>query len=287
MTDQTSPSPLHWEVLIRKRAGATQGIPPGKEALSWVANTATLFWGERDAVLVDTFLSDAQSADLAEWIETKGRTLKTIYLTHGHPDHFFGLTMLLKRFPEAKAIARPAVVKAMRATIAPDVLEANWKHRFPGLVPDVLTVATVLEDEQFELEGNVFQVVDLGHTDTDATTGLYVPSLDLLISGDAVYNETHLFLIETDKAGRQAWLAALDRIAALNPKTVIVGHGPLDPDNSPAHIEATRRYIRDFDRLDARTTSAQALYEQMLELYPDRINPGSLWGSAQSAKRRA
>lgn len=287
MADQISVLPLQWELFIRKRASATQGVPQGKEALNWVANTATLFWGEHDAVLVDTFLSDAQSGELAEWIEMKGRTLKTIYLRHGHPDHFFGLTTLLKRFPEARAIARPGVVRAMQATTTPEVLEGNWQRRFSGLVPEVLTVATVLEEEQFDLEGNVFQVVDLGHTDTDDTTALYVPSLDLLVSGDAVYNETHPFLVETDKPGRQAWLAALDRLAAFNPKTVIVGHGPLDPDNSPAHIEATRQYIRDFDRLDARTTNARALYEQMLELYPNRINPGSLWGSAQSSKGRA
>ena len=61
-----APSPLQWELFIRKRASATQGIPPGKEDLSWVANTATLFWGDRDAVLVDTFLSEAQSAELAD-----------------------------------------------------------------------------------------------------------------------------------------------------------------------------------------------------------------------------
>lgn len=65
---------------------------------------------------------------------------------------------------------------------------------------------------------------------------------------------------------------------------MIVGHGPLEPDNSPRHIDATRRYIRDFDRLDAETTTARALYDAMIALYPERVNPGSLWGSAHTAK---
>ena len=89
-TDSRDPT-LHWELFIRQRGSATQGVPPGKEALTWVANTVTLIWGERDALLVDTFLGDAQTTELADWIEAKGRTLRTIYLTHGHPDHFFGL----------------------------------------------------------------------------------------------------------------------------------------------------------------------------------------------------
>lgn len=279
--------PLEWELFIMKRASATQGVPPGKESLSWVANTTTLFWGERDAVLVDTFLSDAQTSVLADFIESKGRTLRSIYLTHAHPDHFFGLTKLLQRFPQARAIARPNVVDAMRANSSPEVLESNWKRRFPNLVPDTLTIAQVLEDDRFELEGHDFRVIDLGHTDTDDTTGLHVPSLDLVVSGDAVYNEVHPFLVETDRTGRKAWLAALDRIEALCPKIVIVGHGPLTPDNSPRHIGATRQYIEDFDRLEGETTTAQQLYDAMIALYPERVNPGSLWGSAHAAKRGA
>src|SRR6202171_6398883 len=61
-TDSRDPT-LHWELFIRQRGSATQGVPPGKEALTWVANTVTLIWGERDALLVDTFLSDAQTMD--------------------------------------------------------------------------------------------------------------------------------------------------------------------------------------------------------------------------------
>src|SRR6476620_11759094 len=106
-------------------ASATQGVPPGKDELKWVANTTTLIYGEQDALLVDTFLSDPQTAELADWIATTGRRLSAIYITHGHPDHFFGLKLLRDRFPSARAVALPQVVAGMHRALAPDSVE-EW-----------------------------------------------------------------------------------------------------------------------------------------------------------------
>jgi glyoxylase-like metal-dependent hydrolase (beta-lactamase superfamily II) len=286
MTSQAAANPLlQFKLCIRRRASATQGTPPGKDDLKWVANTTTLIYGEREALLVDTFLSDQQTAELADWIAASGRRLSTIYITHGHPDHFFGLKLLRDRFPEARAIATPEVVDAMQAALQPVSVE-NWRRRFPELIPNSLTVAERLDRPAFKLEGNDIIAVDIGHTDTDHTTCLHVPSIALVIAGDAIYNGTHPYLVESNHEGLLAWLAAIDKIEALKPQAVVVGHGPLDPDNAPRHIEETRRYIRDFMRLDAETTTARELYDSMLALHPDRINPGSLWGSANAAKAR-
>jgi len=46
----------------------------------------------------------------------------------------------------------------------------------------------------------------------------------------------------------------------------------------------TRQYIRDFDRIAADTRTARDLYNEMLALYPDRVNPGALWSSARGVK---
>ena len=84
------------------------------------------------------------------------------------------------------------------------------------------------------------------------------------------------------KRARNEWLRALDKIEALHPKAVIAGHGVLDPDSSPRHIEETRGYIRDFNQVAASTSNAMDLYEKMLALHPNRVNPGSLWATAKA-----
>jgi glyoxylase-like metal-dependent hydrolase (beta-lactamase superfamily II) len=277
--------PLEWKLFIRKRNSATQGTPPGKDELKWVANTVTLIESEREALLVDTFLSEAQTAELADWIASSGKHLSTIYITHAHADHFFGLQLLRDRFPDARAIAPAQVVEAMHDALAPTSVE-NWRRRFPGVIAASLIPAERLEGASFELEGHEIVPIDIGHTDTDHTTCLHVPSIGLVIAGDAIYNDTHPYFVESDRQGLRDWLSAIDKIQALKPRAVVVGHGPLEPDNSPRHIQETRQYILDFMRADDETDTARELYDQMLAKYPDRINPGSLWGSANAAKAR-
>lgn len=277
-------SKLNWKLLTKRRAGVTKGLPPGKEDLAWVTNTVTLIYGERDAVLVDTFLSVQHSKELVDWLVESGKNLTTIYITHAHGDHFFGLKLLLDRFPGARAFATRSAVAAMQNQIAPDVVRSFWEPRFPGQLPSELTVPEILDGNTLYLEGEELNVVRLGHTDTVDTTALHVPSIGLVVSGDAVYNNTHLYLAECDEKARGEWLTALGKIEALHSSAVIAGHGVIDPDSSPRHIEETRRYILDLNAVAASTSTALERYERMLALHPGRVNPGSLWATAKTAK---
>jgi hypothetical protein len=123
--------------------------------------------------------------------------------------------------------------------------------------------------------------VPLGYTDIEDTTCLHVPSIRLVVAGDAAYNGVRLHLAESNPQRRREWIAALDTIEALNPSAVIAGHKRAENEDSPRIIEGTRRYIRDFDRLAGTTTTARELLDTMIEIYPDRIN------RARSRVRRA
>jgi len=284
MPTATVNSTLKWDVLVTNREGITRDLPPGKEQWTWVPTSATLIFGQRDAVLVDAFLTVEQAASLVEWVAASGKNLTTIYVTHGHGDHFFGIGALLKRFPKARAMATPEVVKSMRRQASPEYISNFWNARYPGQIPERLVIAEELKGNVIQLEGRDLVVVELGHTDTDHTTCLHVPSADLVVAGDAAYNEVHLYLAESNAESRREWIAALDTVESLKPRTVIAGHKKPEKNDSPRILEETRQYIRDFDRLAEMTTTARELYDKMLQLYPNRANPGSLWGSARAAK---
>ncbi len=210
---------LTYQILTSKRPGLSRGLPPGKEDLAWVVNSATLISGQRDAILVDTFLTSEQAKTLGDWVAASGKNLTAIYVTHGHGDHFFGLAPLLERFPHARAIATPKIVEAMRQQLLPEWRDNFWGKLFPGQIPERLTVAEVLQDGEFELEGHKLITVDAGHSDTASSTCLYVPSIDLLLGGDVVYNGIHVYLAETDTESRLEWIATLDKLETLQPKS--------------------------------------------------------------------
>src|SRR5258707_15778853 len=120
MPTPTDSPTLKWNVLVTNRQGLVRDLPPGKEQWTWVPTSATLIFGQRDAVLVDAFLTVEQAAALVEWVAASGKNPTTIYGTQGHGDHFFCIGAVLNRLTNARAMSTPMVVKSMRRQASPD-----------------------------------------------------------------------------------------------------------------------------------------------------------------------
>ena len=101
---------------------------------------------------------------------------------------------------------------------------------------------------------------------------------------NSLYNGTHPYLAEYDEAAGRDWLQALDKISPRSNGRCCRATVCSTPDSSPRHIGETRRYLIDFVAASARSSTAKELYETMLARYPDRVNPGSLWGAANAVK---
>src|ERR1700723_3319363 len=240
---------------------------PFGEALGFDPITSTLIFGDYDAVLVDAMTTVAEAEALGDWIALHNRNLETIYITHGHFDHFYGLSVLLDRFPGARAIATPKTVKAMQSSFTPPV-ERLARRMFPGQVPTKLVSPEAYEHDTFTLEGHELRIIEEGRTDSPDSTSLYVPSIGLIVAGDVVYNQCHMYVGDTTPESRNNWIAALDRLAALNPEIVVAGHKKPGAPDSPSAIQDTKRYLQDFDRLQKTAKSDKELFDQMTELYP-------------------
>jgi len=277
---------LKWEVFLSPSIPAiTSDLPPGEKQRPWPPISSTLIFGKQDAVLVDAPITVEQARNLTNWIAARGKNLTAIYATHGHGDHFFGATTVLERFPDARFVARPEVIKIMRQQASPESLATSWNPRFPGQIARQLAIAEELTGDIIRLEGQDLVSVPLGSTDTASTTCLHVPSIGLIVAGDAAYNGVHLHLSESpDQQKRQEWIAALDKMELLKPHAVIAGHKRVGNADSPKILDETKAYIRDFEFLAMQTTTARELYDQMLKRYPDWGNPGALWTSARAIK---
>ena len=146
---------LSWDVLLAPSIPAIASeLPPGEKERPWPPISSTLISGERDAVLVDTPITVEQARALANWVAASGKNLTTIYATHGHGDHFFGTSTVLERFPGARFVARPDVIKVMRQQASPEFLATFWNPRFPGQISSHLAIAEELTGNVIDLEGH-------------------------------------------------------------------------------------------------------------------------------------
>ena len=276
---------LKWDVFVSSQIPAlTSDLPLGVTEMKWSPISSTLISGERDAVLVDTFITVEQNKTLAEWIAAAGKNLTTIYATHGHGDHFFGVNTIQLRFPNARFVASRDAISVMRGQLSPPVLQAYWKFRFPGQIDATLPIAEDLAGAVIQLEGEELVSIPTGHTDTHGTTCLHVPSIGLVVAGDVAYNDVHVHLGESTGDSRKEWIGALNMIESLKPRAVVAGHKRRGRPDAPNIIGETKQYIRDFDRIAATTRTAKELYDQMLAIHPDRVNPAVLWNSARAVK---
>ena len=272
-----SPAPLSYDVFVSDGPVGSGGerMPDGAPQ-TWSPLSSTLISGQRDALLVDPPFTRTQIQAVGDWVERSGRRLAYIYATHGHGDHWFGTGELARRFPGVTVYATEPAIEVMRQQAGPS-REQLFDRIFPGQIPASPVLAEPIPAHGFLLEGNEVVAVETGHSDTDKTSVLHVPSIGLVAAGDVAYNGVHQYVSEGGDGGLQEWLRAVDRVAGLRPRAVVAGHKNEDRPDDPAILDETRQYLTDVIRLLEEKPTARGFYDQMTGLYPDRLNPGVVW----------
>lgn len=224
--------------------------------------TSTIVTGDKEAVVIDAQFDLADAHRLVAALLESKKTLTTIYVTHEHPDHYFGAVVLHQAFPKAKIVATPATIAAIQKTWAGKVKQ--WGPMYGDnlttqpVLPTAVTTLTV--------DGQALEIKH-GQGDSENNTYVWIPSIKTIVAGDTVYNGVHVWTADTNAASRKAWAKTLDDLAALHPTRVIAGHKDPKADDSPAAIQATKTYLADFDGIVAGSKTADEAEKKLTAKY--------------------
>jgi glyoxylase-like metal-dependent hydrolase (beta-lactamase superfamily II) len=246
--------------------------------------TSTLISGPSEAILVDAQFRNSDAEKVADKIVASGKKLKAIFVTHAHPDHYFGTAVLQKRFPGVPVYMTKAALKEFKQTV--DAKIKQWGAVYKDEVPTAVPAPQKLPSRKLRVDGQLVQVVRDLQGDSKGPTNSYVwvPSASAEVAGDIVFQRTHVWLAESTPKTRKAWLASLRKLAKRRPKVVVAGHKrSADAADSPGAINFTRDYIRAFEVAKSSSHSADELIAKMKQRDPDLALDAILTFTAKAA----
>jgi len=228
---------------------------------------STLVTGEKDAILIDADFTLADAHRTAAAVLDSKKNLTTVYITHWHPDHYFGLVVLKQAFPKAKLVALPETVAEIKKTAKAKVKQ--WQPMYGDGIPSQPVIPAPLHGKTLTIEGETLEIHGGVQGDSPNNSYVWIPSIKTVIAGDIVYHGIHPWTAETNAAQRAAWLKSLDELSALGATTVVAGHKDPKTKDDAAGIEQTRAYLKAFDEALAASKTADELEAKMKAKYPD------------------
>jgi glyoxylase-like metal-dependent hydrolase (beta-lactamase superfamily II) len=233
--------------------------------------TSTLVTGEKDAILIDGQFTLSDAHRLVAMILESKKNLTTVYVTHGHPDHYFGLVVLKQAFPSAKLVALPATVAEIKKTWQGKVKQ--WGPMYGANLTSKPVLPTALKTTAggvtLTLEGETLEIHGPVQGDDAGNSYVWIPGLKTAVVGDIAYRGMHVWTAETKSESRKAWMKTLDEVTALNPTTVIPGHKDPKYKDEPVVLQQTKDYLKVFDDAAAASKTSAELQSKVKAKYPD------------------
>lgn len=238
--------------------------------------SSTLVSGPKEAVLFDAQFSVKDGEKLVQMIKESGKTLKTIVITSGDPDFYFGLEPLVTAFPQAEVVASPSVVDHIKAT--KDAKLAFWGPQMKDGAPTKIIVPQATRATRFTVDG---EPLELKHTG-DYAAYVWIPANKTILGGTGIASGIHVWTADTQTpAIRQGWMTVLNEMQALKPQQVIPGHYLGPRPEKDAAITFTHNYLQTFEQTLKKQKGSAAVIGTMKAAYPNLADESSLELSAK------
>jgi glyoxylase-like metal-dependent hydrolase (beta-lactamase superfamily II) len=251
----------------------------GKDALSTkvffsdesgFAVASVIVIGKNDAALIDAQWTLANGHRVAAEILETGKQLKYIYVTHAHPDHYFGLGPITEAFPEAKVIALPSVARVINKQMFGKINE--WKNIIgPTNVPTKAVNLEPLSQNYFELEGKRIEIIPEVMGDLKYNTIAWIPSIKTLVASDVLFNQAHPFTCEVTAEERQQWIKDIERLEKLGAEVIIPGHQKPGMPFDDSSCKYTKEYLYATEEELAKQTTMEGFFYAMSMRYQGSI----------------
>ena len=195
------------------------------------------------------------------------KPLSVIYITHEHADHFLGLQVFKEAYPRVRIIANSAVVDRINNVYQQKI--DKWQEILGSGATSHVVAIEKFNGNFIKFESSQIEVIKDIQGDTDENTMLWIPGQRILISGDVLFNNMHVYTAETDSKDRGEWLNSLQKIRELKPSIVIPGHSKVGaPLDASTAVDFTENYLLVFEGELKKAKDPDSLTNIMKERFP-------------------
>jgi glyoxylase-like metal-dependent hydrolase (beta-lactamase superfamily II) len=223
--------------------------------------------GTHEVMLVDAQLTKTNADRLLREIKATKKPLSTIYITHEHADHFLGLEVFKEGYPRVRIIANSAVVNRINLVYQEKI--DKWQQILGSGAASHAVAIENFDGNFIQFESSKIEVLKNIQGDTDENTMLWIPGQRILIAGDVVVNNMHVYTAETDSKARGKWLNSLQKIRELKPSVVIPGHSKVGaPLDASTAVDFTGNYLLVFEEELKKAKDPDSFISAMKERFP-------------------
>src|SRR5260370_290117 len=223
--------------------------------------------GAREVMLVDAQLTKTSDEKVLEENKKTKKPLSIIYITHEHADHFLGLEVFKGAYPRARIIANSAVVDRINKVYQEKV--DKWEKILGSGATSQVVAIEKFDGSFIDFGNSKMELLKGVQGDTDENTMVWIPGQRILIAGDVLFNNMHVYTAETDSKARGKWLNSLQRIRELKPSVVIPGHSKVGaPLDASTAVDFTENYLLAFEEEVKKAKDPGSFINPMKERFP-------------------